>query len=133
MLHLVLLLSTFGAPIDAKAPVTPLPQLVAEGKVDTQVVTTGEVKTVCQEKGCWMAVEAKGTGVRVMFANYGFFVPKDVKGKTATLSGKLVKKELSAAESQHFLADEGKSPAEVAKVKGSTVVYQFVADGVAFN
>lgn len=120
----------YGAAIDAKHTPRPLKDLVEQRVVDTTVVTTGAVKEVCLKKGCWMTIEDGATGTRVVFANYGFFVPASIKGKTVKLQGKLEKKVLSESDARHYLEDAGKPKAEIEKIKGEQTVLQFVADGV---
>ncbi|MFQ6613434.1 MAG: DUF4920 domain-containing protein [Fidelibacterota bacterium] len=52
------------------------------------VLVRGVIKDVCQEKGCWLSMEADGKTLIVRFKDYAFFVPKDVGGKTATIQGR---------------------------------------------
>lgn len=49
----------------------------------------GKVTRVCTMKGCWLALENKGsdTPIIVRFKDYGFFVPQDIVGKTVVVEG----------------------------------------------
>ena len=45
-----------------------------------------KVRRACEKKGCWMELagaEGIGPGMRVTFKDYGFFVPKDSRGRWA--------------------------------------------------
>lgn len=72
------------------------------------VVIEGVVEASCQNKGCWMEVvpEAGQPGVRVTFKDYGFFVPKEIKGMKARMQGTVAVKTLSKEDADH-LAGEG--------------------------
>lgn len=64
--------------------------------------------------------------MRVAFRDYGFFVPTDSAGKTVTLAGELIKKEMTAEQVAHFNQDmQGGSDA----VKEG-VVYEILAGSV---
>ena len=55
------------------------------------LLVSGHVRKVCQKKGCWMemaeSADEKLPGCRVMFKDYGFFVPMDAGGAKAKLEG----------------------------------------------
>lgn len=92
---------------------------------------TGTVESVCKAKGCWMkVVTAEGETMRVTFKDYGFFVPKDIEGKTVVFSGEAKMKTTSVAELKHFAEDAGKSKEEIAKITQPKRELTFVADGV---
>lgn len=58
----------------------PFDQISGKDSLQTQIV--GEIKEVCQAKGCWMKVQLESNDeVFVRFKDYGFFVPKDAAGK----------------------------------------------------
>ena len=64
--------------------------------------------------------------MRVAFRDYGFFVPTNSAGKTVTLAGELIKKEMTTEQVKHFNKDmQGGSDA----VKEG-VVYEILADSV---
>jgi len=123
---------SYGAKITDKSTLT-LSQAVSahERYADQQITVAAKVEQVCQKKGCWMVLEgAEGKSVRVLFANYGFFVDKDLKGATIRAQGKLVEKKISESDARHFLEDEGAPATVIEAVKGEQTVLQFIADGV---
>jgi hypothetical protein len=85
-----------------------------------------EVAKVCQKKGCFFIAQQGDDVMRVAFRDYGFFVPTDTAGKTVTLAGQLIKKELTAEQVAHFNQDmQGGSDAV-----REGVVYEILADSV---
>ncbi|MCB0503529.1 MAG: DUF4920 domain-containing protein [Bacteroidetes bacterium] len=95
------------------------------------LVVEGVIKDVCQVKGCWMTlVAADGLDVRVTFKDYGFFVPKDISGKSVVVKGvgKIVT--TSVEDQRHYAEDEGQSEEEIAKITEPLTEYTFVAEGV---
>ena len=79
----------------------PYDQIIATDSLQTQMV--GEIKEVCQAKGCWMKVKLESNEeVFVRFKDYGFFVPKD----------------------------EGASEDELALITAPKKTFRFEADGV---
>ncbi|MDJ1469421.1 MULTISPECIES: DUF4920 domain-containing protein [Xanthocytophaga] len=124
--------ATFGESFTPQnvIPVNQLAQAV-EGKDSAFVQTEGIVKEVCQNKGCWMRVDAgNGQEMLVRFKNYAFFVPKDAAGKKVILKGKAFEQKTSVAELRHYAEDAGKSKKEIAKIKKPEKSVRFVADGV---
>jgi len=120
-----------GAAIPADATIVPLANVLEKPEAFTKnaVVTEGLVEAACTKKGCWMQLtpEAGQSGVRVTFKDYGFFVPKDVKGMNARLQGVVVVKTLSKDEADH-LAGEG---AKLTRNEDGTArEISFVANGV---
>jgi hypothetical protein len=92
---------------------------------------TGTVESVCQVKGCWMKVKLpEGQTMRVTFKDYGFFVPKDIVGKTVVVAGTASQKTTSVADLKHYAEDAGKSKEEIAKITQPEKALGFVADGV---
>ena len=92
---------------------------------------SGVVESVCQVKGCWMKVKlADGQTMRVTFKDYGFFVPKDIAGKTVVFEGNAKTKTTSVDELRHYAEDGGKSKEEVAKITEPKTELTFVANGV---
>lgn len=118
---------SFGEKFKAKdaVSVNTLSNDVEEVKIE------GEVESVCQAKGCWMKLKlANGETMRVTFKDYGFFVPKDIEGKTVVILGDAKVRETSVDELQHYAKDAGKSEAEIAKIKTPKKEMAFVATGV---
>ena len=120
-----------GAAISADTKVVPLADVLEKPEEFTKsaIVVEGLVETACQNKGCWMQVvpEAGQSGMRVTFKDYGFFVPKDSKGRKARMEGVVAVKKLSKDEAQH-LADEGAKLHRDAD--GTAREISFVATGV---
>lgn len=92
---------------------------------------SGTVTGVCQAKGCWMTLDTgNGTTMMVTFTDYGFFVPKDITGKTAVIEGKAEIRTVSVDEQRHLAADAGKPQSEIDKITQPKEELRFVADGV---
>jgi hypothetical protein len=122
----------FGKKISEKGAVAAaaLPDhMGAKEVVKTKV--SGTVESVCQAKGCWMKVKMdNGESMRVTFKDYGFFVPKDIAGKTVVFEGEAKKSVTPVAELRHYAEDAGKSKEEIAKITEPKHELAFVADGV---
>ena len=100
---------------------------------DKDVKLTGKVSGVCQKKGCWMTLtsgEPEAPSVRISFKDYGFFVPKDCMGKTATVEGHLMVKTIPVAEAQHYADDAAKEGSPARKVTTPEHTLALVATGV---
>ncbi|MFN3939863.1 MAG: DUF4920 domain-containing protein [Chitinophagales bacterium] len=92
---------------------------------------SGKVESVCQNKGCWMKLDAgNGETMRVSFKDYGFFVPKDLAGKTVVVEGVAEVKAISVEDQRHFAEDAGKSKEEIEAITEPKDELVFVADGV---
>jgi hypothetical protein len=122
----------FGKKISSKPALaaTELPKKM-DNKETMNARVMGTVESVCQAKGCWMNVKLdNGETMRVTFRDYGFFVPKDITGKTVVFEGDAQNKIIPVAELRHYAQDAGKSPAEVANITHPKQELTFVADGV---
>lgn len=124
----------FGEALSAAPTLTASTVLADPAKWnDKDIKLTGQVSGVCQNKGCWMTV---GTGepgtpaVRITFQGYGFFVPKDSMGKTATVEGRFKVTTLSVAQAQHYADDAAKEGAVAKKVTEPQKTLALVARGV---
>jgi hypothetical protein len=124
----------YGAPLSAAAPLTAQAVLSEPLKWnDKDIKVTGKVSGVCQKKGCWMTLttgEPEAQSVRISFKDYGFFVPKDCLGKTATVEGHFSVKTISVAEAQHFAEDAAKEGTAARKVTAPEHTLALVATGV---
>jgi len=101
------------------------------GKPAMVAKVAGTVESVCKAKGCWMKVKTQnGETMRVTFKDYGFFVPKDIVGKTVVFEGEAKIKTTPVAELQHYAEDAGKSKEEIAKITDPKRELTFIADGV---
>ena len=117
----------FGAPLDASAQATSLEALLdSPGDfVDTAVKVDARISQVCQKKGCFMIASAGDRAIRISFKDYSFFVPTDTGGKTVTLTGTFIERELSEKQAAHFREDAGSDTIQAGKV------YEIVADAVS--
>jgi hypothetical protein len=125
-------LSHFGKEITDKKAIqaSALPKKMGE-KETMEMKVTGVVESVCLVKGCWMKVKmADGETMRVMFKDYGFFVPKDIAGKTVVFEGEAQKKQVPVEHLKHYALDAGKSKEEIAKITEPKDELTFIADGV---
>jgi hypothetical protein len=118
----------FGAPLDADARPTSLAALLDDPDeyVDTAVRVEARISQVCQKKGCFMIATAGDKAVRISFRDYSFFVPTDTGGKTVTLTGTVIERELSEQQAAHFREDAGGSDS----IRAGKV-YEIVADSVS--
>ncbi|MBL0342091.1 MAG: DUF4920 domain-containing protein [Bacteroidetes bacterium] len=122
----------FGAKIDDTGAIT-MQELVAKMSESNEmaVKVTGKVSEVCQAKGCWMTLEkGDGTTMRVSFTDYGFFMPKDISGKTVVIQGRAKIETTSVDELRHYAEDAKKSKEEIAKITEPKRELAFEADGV---
>lgn len=126
--------NTFGAKIDENGVISmdSLIAMVAAGQTDISgVKVKGKVNEVCQAKGCWMNLDkGDGSGMRVTFKDYAFFVPKDCGGKTAIVLGHAYMDTTAVEDLRHYAEDEGKSKEEIEKITAPLVELAFEAEGV---
>lgn len=125
----------FGAAINDKGAISYdalLAKLEKKEKVDG-VKVRGEVSGVCKKKGCWITLVSKDPAKESMFVkfkDYGFFMPKDIEGKTVVMEGNAFKETTSVDELRHYAEDDGKSKEEIAKITAPKVELKFMASGV---
>ncbi|TAG91933.1 MAG: DUF4920 domain-containing protein [Bacteroidetes bacterium] len=109
---------------------TKLPKML-KGKTELTIKLTGKVIQSCTKKGCWMTMEmANGQKLMIKFKDYGFFVPKDLKGQQAIIQGVAKKEVIDIATLKHYAEDAGKSSEEIAKINKEEEKYTFEAVGV---
>ena len=117
--------ATYGAPMPAGEPL-PVERVLAEaGRYAGQVVKIeGRITQVCQKKGCWVALDAGGTPIRVK-TGHDFFVPKDATGR-AIVQGTLQAVELSAEQAEHYTRDDGHAtaPGREWQVRATSIVIE---------
>lgn len=123
----------FGAPLTSEVNPITAEQAVSQFKSLSSkengktFLIEAQVEKVCEKKGCWMAVKAGDHDMRIIFKDYGFFVPPSLLGKKVLAEGYIKEKQLTLEETKHFVQDEGKDPSTVtAPIKD----YQFVASGI---
>lgn len=96
-----------------------------------QAKFTATVIEVCQSSGCWMKLQLKdGQETMVRFKDYGFFMPKNIKGKEVFVNGSAFVEEMSVADQKHFAKDGGRSESEIAKITTAKRSFGFEAAGV---
>lgn len=105
---------TFGTPLSGLTP-TPLQEVLAQPKDGARVCLEGQVTAVCQNKGCWLELQQGGRSIHVTFVDYSFFVPKDSKGRTVRLEGKVSVQAPDPAHVEH-MRKEGAGESAAAKV-----------------
>ncbi len=116
---------------DAARQANVVTQIVTTDKPAEDITITGEVKGVCQAKGCWMTLQLdNGEEMTVKFKDYAFFMPKDCAGKKIIAHGRAFKKVTSVKELRHLAEDAGKSKKEIKKIKEPKEEFRFEADGV---
>jgi hypothetical protein len=83
--------STFGRAIAATETVSLADIAKNPGTYKGKVVTTqGKVTRVCQERGCWMAIQDEAGSATVRMHGHSFFVPTTSAGKHARVEGTVV-------------------------------------------
>ena len=131
-LHTVQAQNKFGAKISEKGAIsaTELIQKM-DKKEEVKAKVSGVVESVCKVKGCWMKVKLDdGQTMHVTFKDYGFFVPKDIAGKTVVFEGIAKVKTTPVDELKHYAEDAGKSKDEIAQITEPEKAVSFVANGV---
>jgi Domain of unknown function (DUF4920) len=130
---------TFGETFKPKKALTYEALLAKLDKMDAksapiEVKVKGDVSAVCQTKGCWMKIvskeDPKKPSLFVKFKDYAYFMPKDLSGGKVVMKGKAYIEETSVDELRHYAEDDGKSPAEIAKITEPKRELKFMADGV---
>ncbi|MCA0427717.1 MAG: DUF4920 domain-containing protein [Bacteroidetes bacterium] len=126
------LVEYFGEKIteDSAIAITELKSLMGD-KTEIQVKLSGKIEAVCQKKGCWMELTNEGAEpLRVVFKDYGFFMPKDASGRTAIIQGRAYIDVTSVADLKEYAKDAGKSSDEVAQITEPKKELAFEASGV---
>lgn len=120
----------FGAPFtDAKVVALEKAMSDVEKYASKPIKLEGEIKDVCQAKGCWLVITDGERAMRVSFKDYGFFVPKDATGKKVILEGMIEKKTITEMHAQH-IAQESKEKTDPSTIKGPQQIITMVVTGV---
>ncbi|MCU7693530.1 DUF4920 domain-containing protein [Haoranjiania flava] len=91
----------------------------------------GRVVNVCENKGCWMNVDLEnGEQIFVKMKDYGFFVPKDIRGKEVLLTGEAYKQMMSVKELKHFAEDAKKPQSEIDAITQPEMRSRFTAASI---
>ena len=102
--------------------------LAKEDKHNT--IIKGTCLSVCQKQGCWLNVKTDdGLEYFVKFKNYGFFVPRDISGKTVVLNGFAYYETMSVEELKRYAEDAGKTQEEIDAIKEPIKRLRFEASG----
>ncbi len=102
-----------------------------EGQDSLVVKVKGVVNQSCVKKGCWMKMDiGDGKEMRVSFKDYGFFVPTNLGGETATIEGIAKITTTSVEDLKHYAEDGGQSEEEIAAITEPEVAISYVATGV---
>ncbi len=119
---------TFGSIIDETLQKVDLGSLSKQPSkhAEKPFVVETKIAKVCQKKGCFFIAQDGDTIMRVSFKDYGFFIPSDTAGRTVTLAGELVKKELSEEQAAHYREDL-QLDSDIVK---AGEVYEIVASGI---
>ena len=112
---------TFGKPLKGLAPTT-LAALLDKPEAGKIVALEGTIKTVCQDKGCWLTFEQGDRSVHVTFEGYSFFVPKDSAGQRVKLEGKVLVKQRTRAEIEHLEGEGAKGASAPVSIEATGVV-----------
>lgn len=105
--------------------------LQLRGKDTLNIKIEGKINECCQQKGCWMNIDAgNGKEVFVKFLDYAFFVPMNAAGRTAIMEGQLYTDTISVEERRHYAHDKGMSEKEIAAITEPEISYSFMAKGV---
>lgn len=120
----------FGAPIELER-VTSVDDVVrhAERFENRTILVSGRVSDVCQKKGCWTVLRGESESIRIRFADYAFFVPKDSQGRLAYAEGVVEVAKPDPDAIAHY-ASESKQPPPEARDSDRTV--SFTATGIRF-
>jgi hypothetical protein len=120
----------FGAELTLKQKPIGVDEAISQFKTKKSAgpfLLEAQIDQVCKKKGCWMTIKSKSRDMRVIFKDYSFFVPVSITGKNVLVEGSVTEKQLTLAETKHFVEDAGGDPS---KVTEPMMDYQFVASGV---
>ena len=121
---------TFGAPARLEGKLLSLLEAIQSSNRGESIRVQAQVSSVCQVKGCWIVLTDGERTVRVTFKDYGFFVPKDISGRTVIVEGVISEKILSQELARHYAEDAGKSQEEIEKIVGDQKEYTMIAETV---
>lgn len=123
---------TFGQALDLALPNFSLAELSVNSDkyLDKDFIVETRIAKVCQKKGCFFIAQEGQHHLRVAFKDYGFFVPSGSSGKTVTIEGRLIQRELSEKQAAHFQSDLKADPQVASQTVKPGVVYEIVASGV---
>lgn len=122
-----------GMPLSSSAKKVALARLLADpSKYAGQTVRVeGVIVRSCKMEGCWLelAPDAKSKAVRVNMKDHSFFVPLDSAGAKATVEGTIAVKNLTKAQVDHMIEEDG-AKFDNRNADGTVTEVSFVATGV---
>lgn len=119
----------FGASVDDSGEPVSLQELVAAGdeQAGREVLLKTRIAKVCRKKGCFFIARDGNTVARITFKDYGFFIPTDSAGKEVLLNGTFERREITAAQANHYRQDLGE---EAADAPAAGTEYHIVATAI---
>lgn len=82
----------YGAPLTMQKPLTLEAAVHSLGeRPAADVLVESKVAKVCEQRGCWLALQSASSQLHVTFKDEAFFVPSTLIGKTVLVEGKLSK------------------------------------------
>ncbi|TAE20830.1 MAG: DUF4920 domain-containing protein [Candidatus Kapaibacterium sp.] len=120
----------FGDSVQSASTPLPLAEVFKTPNLQKLVRVEAKVVEVCQKKGCWMMLSDGAVTMRMTFKDYGFFMPKDIAGKTIIAEGIVAEDVLTEKDARHYAEDAGKSKEEIEKIKGDQKTVSMVAQSV---
>jgi hypothetical protein len=110
-------------------------QLVSSliGKDSVFATVNGTIGSVCQAKGCWMAMNAGEQEIFVKFKDYGFFVPMNSATHEATMQGWAYADTVSVKDQIEYAKDAEATEEEIAAITEPEVKLTFMAEGVVIK
>lgn len=121
---------TFGKEFVASEAMTlekVIPTLTEES---SRVLVSAKVTSVCKAEGCWMKLDGPDGEIMVKMKDHAFLVPVSLEGKTVTVLGSALVKEISVETLKHYAEDAGKSKEEIAAIKEPQKQVMIYAEGV---
>jgi hypothetical protein len=114
----------FGAEIDLSGDFISVANMIEDmgHEPEFKARITTDIKSVCQKKGCWMQVDkGDGSTMRVVFKDYGFFVPMEGVAFLDTTTVEMLR---------HYAEDANKTEEEILAITEPKIEVVFEASGV---
>lgn len=121
----------YGSEITLSSPVSVNDALAQfEQHQGKEILISGKVAKVCQQKGCWMTLQSSQGEVRMTFKDYGFFVPETLIDKQVLAQGELHQETMDIATIKHYAQDAGLPQDEIDKINEPVKEFRFIATAV---
>lgn len=122
-----------GMPLTASAKTVSLSKAMKNPAkyADKNVIVEGVIVRSCKMEGCWMelAPDKDSASIHIDMKNHAFFIPLNSAGYKARAEGRLVVKNLSKAQVDHMINDDG-AKFDKRNADGSVTQVSFEATGV---